>query len=153
MAFGSFESSNAQPMSEINTTPLVDVMLVLLIIFMICAPLMTQSITVNLPKAVGTTTEDKPEAVNLSINAQGQLRWNDAVLSDDAALQQSLVQVAAKQPQPELHLMADKEVRYERVAQVMAMVREAGVTRMGFVMLPGAAAPAVAQPASPPTGQ
>jgi len=138
MAFGGFESGSAQPMSEINTTPLVDVMLVLLIIFMICAPLMTQSITVNLPKAVGTTTEQKPEAVNVSINAQGQVKWGDTALTDDALLQQQLLQVAAKQPQPELHLLADKEVRYERVAQVMAMVREAGVTRMGFVMLPGA---------------
>ncbi|MEZ5435252.1 MAG: biopolymer transporter ExbD [Pseudomonadales bacterium] len=138
MAFGGFESGSAQPMSEINTTPLVDVMLVLLIIFMICAPLMTQSITVNLPKAVGTTTEQKPEAVNVSINAQGQVKWGDTALADDALLQQQLLQVAAKQPQPELHLLADKEVRYERVAQVMAMVREAGVTRMGFVMLPGA---------------
>lgn len=153
MAFGSFESSNAQPMSEINTTPLVDVMLVLLIIFMICAPLMTQSITVNLPKAVGSTTEEKPEAVKLSINAQGVLLWNEENVANDAVLQQYLSQLATKQPQPELHLMADKEVRYERVAQVMAMAREAGVTRMGFVMLPSAAAPAVAQPASPTTGQ
>ncbi|HNE26147.1 MAG TPA: biopolymer transporter ExbD [Pseudomonadales bacterium] len=139
MAFGGFESGTAQPMSEINTTPLVDVMLVLLIIFMICAPLMTQSITVNLPKAVGTTTEEKPEAESLSINAQGQVEWNGKVLDNDALLLQQLAQLSAKQPQPELHLLADKNVRYERVAQVMAMVREAGVTRMGFVMLPGAA--------------
>lgn len=138
MVFGGFESSTSQPMAEINTTPLVDVMLVLLIIFMICAPLMTQSITVNLPKAVGTTTEEKPEAINVSITAQGQVKWNETALADDALLQQQLAQVAAKQPQPELHLLADKDVRYERVAQVMALVREAGVTRMGFVMLPGA---------------
>jgi biopolymer transport protein ExbD len=138
MAFGSFESGTAQPMSEINTTPLVDVMLVLLIIFMICAPLMTQSITVNLPKAVGATTEEKPEAINVSINAQGVVSWNETALTDDVLLQQQLTQVSARQPQPELHLLADKDVRYERVAQVMAMVREAGVTRMGFVMLPGA---------------
>ena len=145
MAFGGFESGTAQPMSEINTTPLVDVMLVLLIIFMICAPLMTQSITVNLPRAVGATTDEKPEAVNLSVNAQGQLSWSGETLPDDTILQQYLLQLAAKQPQPELHLMADKDVRYERVAQVMAMAREAGVTRMGFVMLPGATAPANAQ--------
>lgn len=140
MAFGGFESGSAQPMAEINTTPLVDVMLVLLIIFMICAPLMTQSITVNLPKAVGTTTEEKPEAINVSVNAQGQVSWNKETLANDALLQQYLAQAATKQPQPELHLLADKDVRYERVAQVMAMVREAGVTRMGFVMLPGAQA-------------
>ena len=138
MVFGGFESGSAQPMSEINTTPLVDVMLVLLIIFMICAPLMTQSITVNLPKAAGASTAEKPEAVKVSVDAQGKVSWNETVLADDALLQQQLVQVAAKQPQPELHLLADKDVRYERVAQVMAFVREAGVTRMGFVMLPGA---------------
>lgn len=138
MAFGSFESDTAQPMSEINTTPLVDVMLVLLIIFMICAPLMTQSITVNLPKAVGASTEEKSETINVSINAQGIVSWDETVLADDALLQQQLVQISVKQPQPELHLLADKDVRYERVAQVMALAREAGVTRMGFVMLPGA---------------
>jgi biopolymer transport protein ExbD len=136
MAFGGFDQGSPQPMSEINVTPLVDVMLVLLIIFMVCAPLMTQSISVNLPKAVGVSTEEKPETISLSVSADGALSWNGATVVD-AALVQHLKEVAAKQPQPELHLMADKEVRYERVAQVMAMVRESGVTKMGFVMLPG----------------
>lgn len=139
MAFGGFEQGTAQPMSEINTTPLVDVMLVLLIIFIVCAPLMTQSINVNLPKAVGAVTEQKPEVVNLAIAADGQLSWNGEAVGDDG-LTQCLAELAARQPQPELHLMADKDVRYERVAQVMALVREAGVSKMGFVMLPGAAA-------------
>jgi len=142
MAFGGFEQGSSQPMSEINVTPLVDVMLVLLIIFMVCAPLMTQSITVNLPKAVGASTQEKPETVSLAINAEGAITWNGEAVVDEV-LVQYLKGLAAKQPQPELHLVADKEVRYERVAQVMAQVREAGVTKMGFVMLPGAASAAV----------
>lgn len=137
MAFGGFEQNTAQPMSEINTTPLVDVMLVLLIIFMVCAPLMTQSIDVNLPKAAGVAAQEKPQVVTLSINAEGKLSWNGESVADEG-LAQCLTELAAKQPQPELHLMADKDVRYERVAQVMALVREAGVSKMGFVMLPGA---------------
>jgi biopolymer transport protein ExbD len=136
MAFGGFEHDSAQPMAEINTTPLVDVMLVLLIIFMVCAPLMTQSIGVNLPSAAGAATQAKPDIVNLSIAADGQLSWNGESVADEG-LRQCLTELAAKQPQPELHLMADKAVRYERVAQVMALVRDAGVSKMGFVMLPG----------------
>ena len=143
MAFGGFEQSTSQPMSEINVTPLVDVMFVLLIIFMVCAPLMTQSITVNLPKAVGASTQEKPESVSLAINAEGGITWNGESVVDEG-LTQCLTELAAKQPQPELHLVADKDVRYERVAQVMALVREAGVTKMGFVMLPGGAAAASA---------
>ncbi|HQQ75395.1 MAG TPA: biopolymer transporter ExbD [Pseudomonadales bacterium] len=137
MAFGGFEQSTSQPMSEINVTPLVDVMLVLLIIFMVCAPLMTQSIVVNLPKAVGASTQEKPETVSLAINATGGITWNGESVVDEG-LTQCLTELAVKQPQPELHLVADKDVRYERVAQVMALVREAGITKMGFVMLPGA---------------
>jgi biopolymer transport protein ExbD len=137
MAFGGFEQNASQPMSDINTTPLVDVMLVLLIIFMVCAPLMTQSIDVNLPKVTGVTTQEKPEVVTLAINIAGELSWNGENVGDDG-LTQCLTELAAKQPQPELHLMADKDVRYERVAQVMALVRSAGVSKMGFVMLPGA---------------
>jgi len=138
MAFGGFEQNTSQPMAEINVTPLVDVMLVLLIIFMVCAPLMTQSINVNLPKAVGASTQEKPEVINLAVDAEGQLTWNGQSVADEG-LTQCLTELAARQPQPELHLVADKDVRYERVAQVMAMVRHAGVHKMGFVMLPEAA--------------
>lgn len=138
MAFGGFDQHTSQPMAEINTTPLVDVMLVLLIIFIVCAPLMTQTVAVNLPKAVGAATEQKPEIVNLSIAADGQLSWNGDKVADEG-LTQCLTELAARQPQPELHLMADKDVRYERVAQVMALVRAAGVSKLGFVMLPGTA--------------
>ena len=138
MAFGGFEQGTAQPMSEINTTPLVDVMLVLLIIFIVCAPLMTQSITVNLPKVAGAPTEEKPDAIQLAMAADGALSWNnEAVVSD--GLQTLLAGIATRDPQPELNLVVDKVVQYERIAQVMADVRAAGVLKMRFVMLPGAA--------------
>lgn len=133
MAFGSFEQNNNQPMSEINTTPMVDVMLVLLIIFMITAPLMTQSISVNLPAAEGIPSPEKPEVIRLQIDAAGNLLWNQAVI-DNATLEQYLQEVGRQQPQPEIHLLADESVRYQHVARVMAEARQAGVTQLGFVM-------------------
>jgi len=138
MAFGSFEQNNNQPMAEINTTPMVDVMLVLLIIFMITAPLMTQSIKVTLPAAEGTPTSEKPTIINVQINAEGQLTWNDTVISD-ATLKQNLQDAATQEPQPEIHLFADAAVRYDHVAQVLAKARDAGVTKLGFVMQAGGA--------------
>ena len=137
MAFGGFDQGGtAQPMSEINMTPLVDVMMVLLIIFIVCAPLMTQSISVSLPKAIGAATDEKRDAVQLAIAADGVLSWNNAVVMN-GGLQALLTDIAQKQPQPELHLVVDKVVQYERVAQVMADVRAAGVLKMRFVMLAG----------------
>ena len=136
MSFGGFEQGHlTQPMSEINTTPLVDVMLVLLVIFMITAPLMTQSITVNLPAAEGTPSVEKVEVVNVQISADGVLHWNDETLSEEVFKQRLIY--AAKNPQLELHLLADKSVRYESVAKVMAQARDAGVSKLGFVMLSG----------------
>lgn len=136
MAFGGFDQNASQPMSEINTTPLVDVMLVLLIIFIVCAPLMTQTVHVNLPKTAGQASQEKPDIITVNIDAQGVLRWNDEVVTDER-LQQYMAGIATKQPAPELRLAADKEVRYERVAQVMGFAKTAGVNKMGFVMLSG----------------
>jgi len=138
MAFGSFEQSNQQPMSEINTTPMVDVMLVLLIIFMITAPLMTQSIQVNLPAAEGTPTTEKPQIIHLQISAEGSLNWNQSRIAE-TLLKQHLQEAATQNPQPEIHLFADEAVRYEHVARVMAQARDAGITKLGFVMLAGGA--------------
>jgi biopolymer transport protein ExbD len=136
MAFGSFEQNNQQPMSEINTTPMVDVMLVLLIIFMITAPLMTQSIGVNLPSAEGAATAEKPEMISLQISADGTLSWNNNPV-DEKTLKKYLADAGQQQPQPEIHLFADESVRYEHVARVMAQARDAGVTQLGFVMKAG----------------
>jgi biopolymer transport protein ExbD len=139
MAFGNLEQGiHAAPMADINTTPMVDVMLVLLIIFMVCTPLITQSVNVSLPKAVGAATGEKPDVVHLVIDRDGKVSWNGDVTSDNTLLQK-LNTSALQQPQPELQLSADKDVRYEYVAQVMAQVRSAGLNKLGFVMLPGAA--------------
>jgi biopolymer transport protein ExbD len=136
MAFGSFDSSGGgQPMSEINVTPLVDVMLVLVIIFIVTAPLLTHGIKIDLPKASSTVNPEKPETVTLSIDAEGQAFWNDqAVRAED--LPRVMADAAKKDPQPELHLRADRNTRYERIAEVMSQARNAGLTKLGFVTDP-----------------
>ncbi|HQQ64051.1 MAG TPA: biopolymer transporter ExbD [Pseudomonadales bacterium] len=137
MAFGNLEQgTHSAPMADINTTPMVDVMLVLLIIFMVCTPLITQSVNVNLPKTTGTAIEQKPAVVQLAIDKEGHIRWNGDT-TDDGMLVQKLSLSALQQPQPDMQLSADKDVRYERVAQVMAQVQAAGINRLGFVMLAG----------------
>ena len=142
MSFGSFEQGgNQSPMSEINTTPLVDVMLVLLIIFMITAPLLTRSVAIDLPSTAGSPEPPQAQAITLSIDAQGAMHWNEAPLPADA-LPARLADLAARTPQPELHLRADRNTRYQTLAELMSAAREAGVARIGFVSLPteGAAA-------------
>ncbi|MCB1957681.1 MAG: biopolymer transporter ExbD [Rhodocyclaceae bacterium] len=138
MAFGDFNQGNGgAPMSEINTTPLVDVMLVLLIIFMVTAPLMTQNIAVDLPKADAVASRDEPVKVSLEISADGQLSWDKQAIDGDE-LARRLTQAAATRPQPELHLLADRKTDYEHVAQVLAAARAAGLDKVGFVTLPAA---------------
>lgn len=136
MAFGGFnQQGNHAPMSEINTTPLVDVMLVLLIIFMITAPLLTHAVKIDLPKASSQANEDKPENISLALRGDGQLFWNDQPLAD-AELADRLAAAAARQPQPELHLRADRDTRYQKIAEVMSAARQAGIQKMGFVTQP-----------------
>ena len=136
MAFGGFnQQGNHAPMSEINTTPLVDVMLVLLIIFMITAPLLTHAVKIDLPKASSQANEDKPENISLALRGDGQLYWNDQPLAD-ADLPDRLAVAAAREPQPELHLRADRETRYQKIAEVMSAARQAGIQKMGFVTQP-----------------
>ncbi len=141
MTFGGFDSHSKpmQPMADINTTPLVDVMLVLLVIFIITAPLLTHAIRLDLPSAQAPVAADKPETIALSIDAEGRLFWNDAPLADTAALRERLAKAAVRQPQPELHLRADQQVRYQRLAEVMSAAQQAGIARIGFVTDPRAA--------------
>jgi biopolymer transport protein ExbD len=138
MAFGGFDSREdpMRPMAEINTTPLVDVMLVLLVIFIITAPLLTHAIRLDLPAAQAPASADTPDSITLSIDAQERLYWNDAPIADEAALRARLREAAARRPQPELQLRADRQVRYERLADVMSAAQQAGVTRLGFVTDP-----------------
>ena len=141
MAFGGeFNSGSNQPMAEINMTPLVDVMLVLLIIFIVTAPLMTQGIKVDLPKVNAAAVDQKPETVQLSIKADGSIFWNKDVV-DLGALKLRLQNAANSEPQPEVHLSADKETRYESIAEVMGASREAGIAKFGFVTQPSAQKP------------
>jgi len=145
MAFGGFErgQSPSQPMAEINVTPLVDVMLVLLVIFIITAPLLAYAIRLDLPDVKAAPVASRTEAIKLSIDAEGRVFWNaDQVDAKDLAAR--LAVAARKSPQPDLHLRADKAARFERVAQVMSAAQDAGLTKIGFVTEPPLPDPAQA---------
>ncbi|MDD0809688.1 biopolymer transporter ExbD [Curvibacter sp. RS43] len=134
MAFGRQDESD-EVMSEINMTPLVDVMLVLLIIFIITIPVMKHSVNVDLPRASNQPQDAKPETIRLSVAADGSYFWNENRV-EDGALKAMLDNAASQQPQPELHLRGDREVRYERVAQAMAAAQLAGIRKIGFITEP-----------------
>jgi len=136
MAFGSMDSSGRQtPMAEINVVPMVDVMLVLLVIFIITAPLLTHSVKVDLPKASSSPNITKPEHIELGIRDDASLYWN----GEPVALMQLTSRFSEKVKQDsktELHIRADGHVFYERVAQVMSIAAKAGIIRIGFVTDP-----------------
>ena len=134
MAFGTQDDAD-EVMNEINMTPLVDVMLVLLVIFVITVPVMKHSVNVDLTRATNQPELIKPETVRLSVAADGKYYWNETQVSDEELLPR-LQAEAAKEPQPDLHIRGDKEVRYERVAQAMAAAQRAGVRKIGFVTEP-----------------
>ena len=136
MAFGSFGSKgSATPMSEINIVQLVDVMMVLLVIFLVTAPLLSDAVKVNLPKASSAPLEQKPDQVTLSIDDRGQTFWNGEPV-DSAALEQKLVATGQRQPQPDLQLRADARTPYQRLAEIMSSAARAGVSKIGFVTDP-----------------
>ena len=132
---GSGVTSHSAPMSEINTTPLVDVMLVLLVIFIITAPLLTHAVKVDLPQASSQPLPEKPEVISVSIDGAGKMYWNDAPIVP-GELKIRLQQIAGKKPQPELNIRADKETRYQVLAEVMADAQNAGISKLGFVSQP-----------------
>jgi biopolymer transport protein ExbD len=134
MAFGTQDEMD-DVMNEINMTPLVDVMLVLLIIFMITVPVMKHSVEIDLPRASSQPQDAKPQTVRLSVDAEGRYWWNENVVRDED-LPRMLQAEAARQPQPELHIRGDKNVRYERVAQAMAAAQHAGLRKIGFITEP-----------------
>ena len=136
MAMGSFDSRRHQgPMSEINVVPLVDVMLVLLVIFIITAPLMTNAVKIDLPKASSNPNITKPDHIEFGIREDGSFFWNGEQV-EMSSLPGRFALEAKKQPQPELHIRADRLVRYELVAQVMSGAAKAGLIRIGFVTDP-----------------
>ena len=134
MAFGTQDEPDEE-MNEINMTPLVDVMLVLLIVFIITVPVMKHAVNVELPRATNEIQQTKPETVSLSVDAQGNYHWNQTPVQDKALITR-LQAEAQKVPQPDLHIRGDKDVRYERVAQVMAAAQQAGIKKIGFITEP-----------------
>ena len=136
MAMGSFDSRRHQaPMADINVVPLVDVMLVLLVIFIITTPLLTHSVKIDLPKARSSSTLTKPEHIELGIRKDGKLFWSGETVTLDQ-LGFRFAVAAKQQPQPELHIRADRHTYYETVAQVMAIAAKAGLVRISFVSDP-----------------
>jgi biopolymer transport protein ExbD len=123
-------------MSEINTTPLVDVMLVLLIVFMITIPVITHTVPVELPHVRNLATQTKPENVNISINRDGQIFWNLTVVDTNQLLER-LKSAAVQKPQPEVHVRADQMTRYEYVGRVILTAQRAGIQKVGFITEPG----------------
>lgn len=137
MAFGSFNPHRQQSMmSDINVTPMVDVMLVLLVIFILTAPMFTHAVKLDLPKAQAAPSEQQPGTVNIAIDAAGTVFWDGAAVAGEAALERLMSEAAQQDPQPELQLRADKNTRYETVAQVMAAAQSRGLTKLGFVTDP-----------------
>ena len=142
----SFEGMFAPPasdnddkaMSEINTTPLVDVMLVLLIVFMITIPVITHTVPVELPKVRNEATKTAPENINISVNKDGQMYWGQSLVPDTNALLERLKTAAVLKPQPEVHVRADQQTRYEYVGRVILTAQRAGIQKVGFITEPGA---------------
>ncbi|MBY0468818.1 MAG: biopolymer transporter ExbD [Burkholderiaceae bacterium] len=150
MAFASFDSNrSAGPMTDINMVPLIDVLLVLLVIFIVTAPLLTHAVKLDLPQVSSQPHLPKPAAINFAIDAQGALFWDGAPISREQAAERFVAE-AVKQPQPEVHLRADESVAYRYVAQTLADASRAGLTKLGFVSEPTGAAHGAAGDATVP---
>jgi len=125
-----------KPMSEINTTPLVDVMLVLLILFLITIPVITQSVKVDLPKAANIPTQTKPENINIAVDAEGNVFWNTALVPTQDALLERIKQIAVMDPQPEVHVRGDRATPYEHIGRVIVIAQRGGIQKVGFITEP-----------------
>jgi len=133
---GGGPSGDDEPMSAINTTPLVDVMLVLLIIFLITVPVITQSVRVNLPKAANIPTQTKPENVNIAVDIGGNIYWNTALVPTQEALLIRLKAVAVLDPQPEVHVRGDQQTKWENVGRLIVLCQRSGIQKVGFITEP-----------------
>jgi biopolymer transport protein ExbD len=133
---GGGPGEDEEPLSAINTTPLVDVMLVLLIIFLITVPVITQSVKVDLPKAANIPTQTKPENVNIAVDADGNVFWNTALVPTPEMLLEKLKVVAVMDPQPEIHVRGDKRTKYEHVGRVIVLCQRSGIQKVGFITEP-----------------
>jgi Biopolymer transport protein len=138
MQVGGTDSDDDEMLSAINTTPLVDVMLVLLIIFLITIPVVTQTVAVTLPREANQPTQTKPENVVVAVDSDGTIFWNATPLDGTAALVERLKQAAVLEPQPEVHVRGDQDARYEFVGRVVAACQRAGIVKVGFITEPPA---------------
>ena len=137
MAVGSPDDDGEEQMnSTINTTPLVDVMLVLLIIFLITIPVVTQSIQLKLPEEKNVPTQTKPENILLAVSKDGDVFWNTRRMPDIETLVTELKKEAVKEPQPEVHIRGDQEARYESVGRLVVACQRAGIAKVGFITEP-----------------
>jgi biopolymer transport protein ExbD len=133
MQVGSSDGDEDEMNSAINTTPLVDVMLVLLIIFLITIPVVTQSVKLQLPKERNVPTQTKPENILLAVSRDGDVYWNTRKMPDNEALVQALKKESIKDPQPEVHIRGDEDARYESVGRLVVACQRAGIAKVGFI--------------------
>jgi biopolymer transport protein ExbD len=133
---GEASGGEERPMSDINTTPLVDVMLVLLIIFLITIPVITQSVKVELPKAANIPTQTTPQNINLAVDRDGKVYWNTQLVPDQETLAKKLREVAVMNPQPEVHVRGDRETKYENIGRVIVLCQRNNILKVGFITEP-----------------
>jgi biopolymer transport protein ExbD len=136
MSVGSGSGDEPGVMSVINTTPLVDVMLVLLIIFLITIPVINKTVKVELPKAVNIPTQTKPENITVAVDKNGNIYWNDKSIPNRDELIALVKQAAVVKPQPEVHIRADRDSRYESVGRVLYALQRGGIVKVGFLTEP-----------------
>ena len=133
MMVGSSDDDEDEMNASINTTPLVDVMLVLLIIFLITIPVVTQSVKLQLPRERNLPTQTKPENILLAVSRDGDVYWNTRKMPDNEALVQALKKESIKDPQPEVHIRGDEDARYESVGRLVVACQRAGIAKVGFI--------------------
>jgi biopolymer transport protein ExbD len=139
MTVGAADAGDEEQMnSSINTTPLVDVMLVLLIIFLITIPVVTQSVQLTLPKEINVPTQTKPENILLAVSKDGDIYWNTKKMPDMDVIVEALKKESIKEPQPEVHIRGDENVRYESVGRLIVACQRAGIAKVGFITEPPA---------------
>jgi biopolymer transport protein ExbD len=136
MSVGPSSGEEATVMANINTTPLVDVMLVLLIIFLITIPVITKTVKVDLPRAVNIPTQTKPENITIAVDKNGNIYWNDRAIPNREELLAHVKTAAVVKPQPEVHIRADKDARYESVGRVIFALQLGGIVKVGFITEP-----------------